>query len=465
MTRSLQEQLDSIPDLVDYFYNDTIAPHVKHQSTLSPVPPVFTNWRDEQRAWRESAILFDQGHHMPELFLTGPDARKLIERVAINGFKNYGPGRAKQLIGCNEAGRVIGESVMHCHADDSFELISGMTLLNWVHYQAESGGYDVEIRRDHHTAMNPGGAEGRTNFRYGMDGPNAEAIFKEIVKGAAPEIPFFRTARVKIAGIDVLALRHGMAGHFGVELSGPYDQGDKVRETILAAGEPYGLKQGGTTTYFSTLGESGWMPFPLPGIYSDDNMRGFREWLPAEGWEARQQLGGSYRSPNIEDYYVTPWDLGVDRVMKFDHDFIGRDALESLAEGEKRRRVTLVWNTDDLMAIHRSLFEPGIPCKYMELPVSQYSFQHTDSVLAGDELVGLATYTGYTVNEDDMLSVAMVGEAHAEPGTELTLVWGEPDGGSRKPHVEKHRQTTVRVTVAPAPYAQAVRQFKTKTVA
>jgi hypothetical protein len=54
----------------------------------------------------------------------------------------------------------------------------------------------------------------------------------------------------------------------------------------------------------------------------------------------------------------------------------------------------------------------------------------------------------------------MVDASHAEPGTEVTLLWGEPDGGSRKPHVEVHRQVTVAATVAPAPYAQAVRQFK-----
>jgi vanillate/3-O-methylgallate O-demethylase len=36
------------------------------------VPTEFSNWRDEQRAWRETAILFDQSHHMPELFVTGP---------------------------------------------------------------------------------------------------------------------------------------------------------------------------------------------------------------------------------------------------------------------------------------------------------------------------------------------------------------------------------------------------------
>jgi vanillate/3-O-methylgallate O-demethylase len=456
--RSLQDKLDGIPDLVDYFYNDTLAPHAKHRADLVPIPPEFTNWRDEQRSWRETAVLFDQSHHMPELFLSGPDALRLLKTVGINSFENIAPGRVKQLIGCAYDGHVIGESVAYCHAEDSFELVSGMTLQNWVHYLAETGGYDVKVGRDLNTSDNPTGR--RMKFRYQLDGPNAEKIFREVVEGEVPDIPFFRTGQIRIAGCDVLALRHGMAGHFGVELSGAYDDGEKVRAAIVEAGAPHGLRQAGSRAYFSTLGESGWMPYPLPAIYTDDRMRGFREWLPADGWELRQQLGGSFRSPRIEDYYVTPWDLGLERLLRFDHDFIGREALEQMADGEHRTKVTLVWDKDDVMRVQRSLLEEEIPYKYLDLPVAHYSFQHTDRVLDGDRLVGLATYTGYTVNEPDILSLAIVDASHAEPGTEVTIVWGEPDGGSRKPHVERHRQLTVRATVAPAPYAQAVRQFK-----
>jgi glycine cleavage system aminomethyltransferase T len=92
--------------------------------------------------------------------------------------------------------------------------------------------------------------------------------------------------------------------------------------------------------------------------------------------------------------------------------------------------------------------------------MASYSFQHADQVLDGNRLVGVATYTGYTVNEPHVLSLAIVEASHAEPGTRVSILWGEPDGGSRKPQVERHRQVTVSATVAPAPYAQAVRRFK-----
>jgi glycine cleavage system aminomethyltransferase T len=104
--RSLQDLLDEVGDgLVGYFYHETAAPHFSRSvSAGAYLPPEFTNWRDEQRAWREAAVLFDQSHHMPELFLSGPDALRLLERVGVNSFAGFAPGRAKQLVACTPRG-------------------------------------------------------------------------------------------------------------------------------------------------------------------------------------------------------------------------------------------------------------------------------------------------------------------------------------------------------------------------
>jgi vanillate/3-O-methylgallate O-demethylase len=459
---SLEDLVRSVPDLVDYFVNNPSSPHARNRPSASPVPAEYTNWRDEQRAWRQTAVLFDQSHHMPELFLKGPDALKLLTYLGINSFANYQPGRAKQYICCNHNGQVIGESVLHYLGENSFELISGMQLQDWVAFNAETGGYDVTVTRDLQTAANDAG---RTNFRFGMDGPNAEKIFVEVVEGDAPEIPFFRTARVRIAGCEVMALRHGMAGHKGVELSGAYADGPKVRAALLAAGEKYGLTPAGRLAYFSSPSEGGWWAYPLPAVYTDEKLRAFREWLPATSWAAKAQLSGSLRSSNIEDYYVTPWDIGVNRPMKFDHDFVGREALEKLADQPHRTKVTLVWNKEDVAAIQGSLHQPGVPYKKIELPVASYGFPQADAVRSPDgKLIGMAGFCGFTANEDEMVSLATVAGEYAEVGTQVLLIWGEPDGGSRKPHVEPHRQFEVRATVAPAPYAEAVRRMKAEGI-
>lgn len=460
--RSLADLMSSVPNLIDYFYNDTVSPHSRTRPGASPVPAEYSNWRNEQRAWRETAVLFDQTHHMPELFLKGKDALRLLSDHGINSFANFEPGRAKQYVACNHNGQVIGESVLHYLRDGTFELISGMHLHNWLQYNAENGGYDVSIFREGPTSAE---TPTRVNFRFGMDGPNAEKVFKEVAEGDVPDIPFFRTAQVRIAGCNVLALRHGMAGHKGVEMSGRLEDGPAVREALLHAGEKYGLTPGGRLAYFSTLTESGWMGYPLPAVYSDEKLKEYREWLPADSWEGNAQLAGSFRSTNIEDYYVTPWHIGVDRMMKFDHEFVGRKALEKMSTGPLRRKVTLVWNKEDVARIQASMHEPGIPFRYLDLPVASYGFPQADAVHdTHGKLVGVSSFCGYSTNERETLSLATLDDSQTTPGTQLLVTWGEPDGGSRKAHVEQHRQTQVRVTVAPAPYAAAVKKMKHETL-
>ncbi len=144
-------------------------------------------------------------------------------------------------------------------------------------------------------------------------------------------------------------------------------------------------------------------------------------------------------SDDIEDYYLTPYDLGYGRSVAFDHDFIGRAALEQHAAGPQRTKVTLVWNPDDVAAAQRSLYEPGTPAKYIDFPKARYGIYQVDRVLADGTDVGISHDAGYITGEQVFVSLASVDAAHAEPGTEVVVVWGE-EPVSAKPAVEPHRQ-------------------------
>ena len=76
------------------------------------VPSEFSNWRDEQRAWRESAVLFDQSHHMAEFTARGPDALKLMSNCTINSFANFSVNKAKQMVPISHDGYVIGDGIL-----------------------------------------------------------------------------------------------------------------------------------------------------------------------------------------------------------------------------------------------------------------------------------------------------------------------------------------------------------------
>jgi vanillate/3-O-methylgallate O-demethylase len=259
-----------------------------------------------------------------------------------------------------------------------------------------------------------------------------------------------------IGGHKVRALHHGMSGVPGLELWGPWEEREDVRGAIVEAGKDFGLKQVGSRVYATNTLESGWIPCPLPAIFTGDELKAYREWLPADGYEGMGSLGGSYDAADISDYYLTPHDLGYWPFVKFDHDFVGREALEEMAERPRWKKVTLAWNGEDVAQAVGTMFEPGDPVKYIDVPLSNYATWPYDKVLRDGELVGVSTFSGYSYNERSYLSLGMV-DVDLEDGTEVTLVWGEESGGSSKPVVERHRQAEIRAIVSPAPYSEVAR--------
>jgi glycine cleavage system aminomethyltransferase T len=447
--QSLEALLEKVGNPVDLARNSQIGPYV-----YPKVPSEFSNWRDEQHAWRDTCCLFDQSHHMTDLTIKGPDALRLLSAYGVNSFENFQVNKAKQFVACNPDGYVIGDAILFYLDTDVLSLVGRPSAHNWVQYHGETGDYDVTFERDERSAVNP---TGRRLYRFQVQGPDALKVLEK-TSGPLPEIKFFNMGEITIAGHKVRALHHGMSGVPGLELFGPWDEGDDVRAAIVASGEEFGLKQVGSRVYATNTLESGWIPCPLPAVFTGDDMKAYREWLPGDGYEATGSLGGSFYSDDISDYYLTPWDLGYGGFVKYDHDFVGRDALEKIeAAGPGRKKVTLAWNGDDVAAAMRTMFDKADRAKYIDLPLSNYSTWPNDKVLKDGKQVGVSTFSGYSSNEGSMLSLAIVDNEQSEPGTEVTLVWGEEGGGSAKPVVERHVQTEIRAIVSPAPYAEVVR--------
>ena len=455
--KSLEDLLQAVGNPVKLLRESQTGPYI-----YPVVPTEFSNWRDEQRAWRETAILFNQSYHMTDMYVEGPDAPKLLEKLGVNSFKDFGPDKAKQYVPCNYDGYVIGDVIIFHLEQNRFNLVGRPSVHNWVQFHAETGGYQVTLDRDERTVARPGPIV-RTAYRFQVQGPNALPIMEKVTGKPVPNVKFFNMTEFTIAGRRVRALRHGMVGQPGFELFGPWEDGEAVKAAIVEGGKDLGLRQSGSRTYSSNTLESGWIPSPLPAIYTGEQMKAYREWLPANSYEAIASLGGSFYSDNIEDYYLTPYDLGYGYVVKFDHDFIGREALEKMAAKPRRKKVTLVLNSDDVLKGIGTMFGDHPRTKYFDFPSAVYATLPYDKVLKDGKTIGVSTWCGYSSNEGKMLTLAMIDTAHAEPGTEVTFVWGEEGGGSSKPTVERHTQLEIRATVAPVPYAEAARQAYRKT--
>ena len=136
-------------------------------------------------------------------------------------------------------------------------------------------------------------------------------MLEKLNGGPVPDVKFFHMDDINIAGRKVrgAAPRHGRrAGprNLGTIRGG---RGNPRRRSSMRARSSACVPVGARAYATNTL-ESGWIPSPLPAVYTGEKMKAYREWLPAEGYEGGGSIGGSFYSENIEDYYLTPYELG-----------------------------------------------------------------------------------------------------------------------------------------------------------
>jgi vanillate/3-O-methylgallate O-demethylase len=407
----------------------------------------YTNWMDELRAVRESCVLADLSHHQMDQVVEGADALDVLRKLCTNSFDGFDVGKAKQAVMCNPDGKFIGDAVLQRIGDETFVLSGKDPAANWLAYHIDRGDYDASETIYPKSSKNPNDPH---FFTYQVQGPNALDVMEEVTEGPLPDVPFFNFGTVSIAGHEVRALRHGMAGEVGFELQGPYECGEEIKEAILAVGRAYDIRRLGTRAYEPLSVKLGWVTTHVPAIYTGEGLREYREWLDADSYEGQYSIAGSFVSDDISDYYVSPVDIGYSHMISFDHDFVGREALEAEVEDPDRTRVTLVWDDDDVVRLFESLLDEEPPRKVFDLPRDRWGGHH-DEVLRDGEVVGHSKSFCYSYSDREVISICSIDVEHSEPGTDVTLVWGE-NGESKNPLVEPHRQTEVGATVAPSPY-------------
>src|SRR5690606_35934928 len=106
--KTLQQKIDAHGgDVVDMLRNSQIGSYI-----YPVVPADFSHWIKEQKAWRDTAVLYDQSHHMDNVFLKGSDAIKLITDTAVNSTAVFPVDKAKQYVPTTAAGHVVGDGIL-----------------------------------------------------------------------------------------------------------------------------------------------------------------------------------------------------------------------------------------------------------------------------------------------------------------------------------------------------------------
>ncbi|MDR1183673.1 MAG: hypothetical protein LBK67_02620, partial [Coriobacteriales bacterium] len=157
-----------------------------------------------------------------------------------------------------------------------------------------------------------------------------------------------------------------------------------------------------------------------------------------------------------------PIELGWERMVSFEHDFVGKEALRKIVDNSHREMRTLVWNSEDILDIWRSEFELGESYAPLEGPedvrvdgVAEYVH---DKILKGGETVGISSGRAFSWKYRKMLSLGIVDPEVAELGTEVTVLWGNPGTKqkeiralvSRFPYLDENRNEDVDLSTVPS---------------
>src|ERR687883_1687218 len=201
--RSLQDVLDASGNPVELLRNSQIGAYI-----YPVVPSEFTNWRHEQHAWRETTVLYDQSHHMVNVFVKGPDALKLISHTAFNSVAEFPVNMAKQYAPCTPAGHVIGDGILFHLDDDEFVWVGRNPAANWLRYHCETGDFRLDFEYDDRPPGRTfGKAVSRKYWRFQIQGPNAWQVIEKLNGGPMEQVKFFRMAKMNAGGRQVRTLR------------------------------------------------------------------------------------------------------------------------------------------------------------------------------------------------------------------------------------------------------------------
>jgi len=369
-------------------------------------------WKRESMSWKEGCYVASNLTGPPETNLRGPDAQELLSRVSMNNVYKWPIGKSKHLVMCDEGGNIATHGLAVRDGAEAFRLYT----LSWPAYKAEALNLDVQFSY-------------RSIFVLQIAGPTSLQVLERAAGQSLRDLDFLAFREIRLGGVDAeIAMevsRVGMTGGLAYELRGPYELGPTVYDAVYQAGKDLGIVRLGWRTYFVNHTEGGFPQFNCSFTASVLGDTGFMN--SPFGANLFGQCTGSIDGKNMAARFRTPHEVGWSWMAKFDHDFIGRDAVQAELNHPKRTIVTLRWNSEDAVDIFASHFLPGEEYQMLEFPCApqQPAGGHADLVTKDGSAVGVASAVVYSYYYRAMLSQCTLDIGQATIGNEVIVHWGE----------------------------------------
>ena len=383
-------------------------------------PFEYTGWRDEQLSWEKTVYIHAGLSCAPYFRFQGPDATRFLKKYCTNTFENFAPGTGKHSITCDENGIITTHGMLFKLDENTYDSYFMLSLLGYAKMDPEE--YDMEI-------VNLTGEK----FLFQIAGPRSLELLEKVTGEDLHDIRFMQFRQTSIQGKPLRIARMGMAGTLSYELHGDRDDSCYLYDLIYHAGEEFGIRRLGWHAYKMQHTICG---YPQTSYHFASRIPGYPDNTGNVSGSIGKEASG----------YTDPYSLGWGFCVKFDHDFVGRAALERIAAAPKRTMVSLVWNKDDVLKVYESQFtdDPYCPIDEPNDLARDYRVAiHQDKVL--DEqgtMIGISSGRMMSLYYHAMVSQCQLDLEWCKEGTEVFVLWGEPDT----------RQLKIRAKVARFPY-------------
>jgi aminomethyltransferase len=260
------------------------------------MPVEYSGIREEHRAVRERAGLFDVSH-MGEFEVEGPQSLAFLQKLTCNDVARLAPGRAQYSGMLTERGTFIDDLLVYRLGESRFLMVvnASNTPKDLAHAREVARGFDAELR------------DATADWALlALQGPRAIGILSRLTDVELAPIPYYGFVEGEVSGASVLLSRTGYTGEDGFEIYGPPFDAPRLFREILDAGREEGI---------------------LPcGLGARDTLR----------LEAKMALYG-----HELDETVTPWEADLAWIVKLDKgDFLGRGALAKQKETGISRKLS-----------------------------------------------------------------------------------------------------------------------------
>lgn len=408
------------------------------------IPYEYTGVRNEIAAYRDSAWIGTTLMISPVYDVIGPDAAEFLSSICVNDFATQGMETIRHAVICNDEGQLLTDGVVLRIDEERFRTY-------WLNPPIDFllAASDLDVRSEDLTGQ---------EYFIQIAGERSLEILEDALRADLHDLRFARHRLVASElGCEVRVVRLGMSGNLAYEIHGPMSDYARVYDAVWASGRRFGARKLGMHAYnLFNHTEAGFpnihLHYPLPWFESGEELAGYLRERPQLGsYNLNRHLTGSV-GDDLTSRFVTPYDLGWGRLVRFTHEFRGRAALERIAQDPLRTVAILEWDADDVGAAFADMIRPGdLPCDDISRPCDLTLLENSallrteyraDRVLLHGEDVGIATGRIISYNYGVMISLGFIRPDLAVEGTELTVLWGTPGT----------RQREIRVRVARYPY-------------